>query len=104
MPNFNPREHINGISDDDAQVQSPPHYTVGGYEAIDILRSKLTHQEYQGYLKGNILKYMMRANYKGHHDQDCLKAQWYADELAKTLKHREVQHGTEIDKLGEVPF
>lgn len=110
MPNYNPREHINGLSDDDAQqgeceVVSPAHYTVGGYEALDIIRAKLTPEEYRGYCKGNVLKYVMRSNYKGHHDTDCRKAEFYGRELVSSLRHREVQHGTEAEGLhDDIPF
>lgn len=65
---------------DEGVVDQPPHYTTGGMEAIDVIKAKLTPEEYQGYLKGNVLKYVMRANYKGKHDQDLEKAQWYLDE------------------------
>lgn len=65
----------------DKEVDSPDHYTVGGYEAIDVIRAKLTPEEYRGYLKGNILKYVMRSNYKGQHDTDCKKVAWYSEEL-----------------------
>lgn len=75
----------NGLSDKDADVYSPSHYRVGGYEAIDIIKAKLTPEEYRGYCKGNILKYIMRANYKEHHDQDCRKAAWYSEELSKCV-------------------
>lgn len=74
------------------EVNSPSHYTVGGYEALDVIKAKLTPEEYRGYCKGNILKYVMRANYKEHHDQDCNKAEFYAKELADAIKgtlHRE---------------
>ena len=66
---------------EDLMVDSPPHYTVGGYEALDVIKAKLTPEEYRGYCKGNILKYVMRANYKGAHDIDCSKAEYYAREL-----------------------
>jgi len=67
-------------------VNSPDHYTVGGYEAIDVIRAKLTPEEFRGYCKGNMLKYLMRANYKGHHNKDCQKAAWYASELEEALE------------------
>ena len=73
------------VSYPDDAVNSPPHYTVGGYEAIDVIEAKLTKEEYRGYLKGNALKYLMRANYKGHHNEDIEKAQWYLRRLADTL-------------------
>ena len=61
-------------------INSPMHYKVGGYEAIDVIRAKLTPEEFLGYCKGNVLKYLMRANYKGHHDNDIGKAEWYMKE------------------------
>lgn len=66
-------------------VNNPDHYTVGGYEAIDVIRAKLTDEEFRGYMKGNALKYLMRANYKGHHNQDIEKATWYANTLTRFL-------------------
>jgi hypothetical protein len=71
-------------------VNHPQHYKVGGYEAIDVIRAKLTPEEYRGYCKGAMLKYLMRANYKGSHDQDCEKAEWYAKELVKACQDAEV--------------
>lgn len=68
-----------------SDVTSPPHYTVGGYEALDVIKAKLTKEEYVGYCKGNILKYLMRANYKGAHDQDCAKALYYSDSMMEVL-------------------
>lgn len=64
-------------------VNSPDHYTVGGFEAIDVIEAKLTPEELRGYYKGNALKYLMRANYKGKHSEDCAKAQWYLNRLLK---------------------
>jgi len=82
MPGSEVFKHFNGISDKDAcDVSNPSHYTVGGYEAIDVIKAKLTPEEYRGYCKGNVLKYIMRANYKGHHDKDCQKADYYMCEL-----------------------
>lgn len=65
----------------DDLINSPQHYKVGGYEAIDVIQAKLTPEEFRGYCKGNILKYLMRANYKGKHNQDVGKADWYMERL-----------------------
>jgi len=77
------------------EVNSPVHYTVGGYEALDVIKAKLSPEEFAGYCKGNILKYIMRANYKGHHDTDIEKAAFYSRELA--------EHGKK-ETLPEKPF
>jgi hypothetical protein len=71
------------------EVNSPAHYTVGGYEALDVIKAKLTPEEFIGYCKGNILKYLMRANYKGSHDTDCSKATYYAAEMEEAINGEE---------------
>ena len=64
-------------------VNSPPHYKVGGLETIDILKAKLTKDEFRGYLKGNVIKYATRASYKGSSTEDAGKLAWYAQRLAE---------------------
>jgi hypothetical protein len=63
-------------------VISPPHYTAGGIETIDFIKAKLTHDEFRGYLKGSIIKYLSRANLKGSEDEDYRKASFYSRMLA----------------------
>ncbi len=46
-------------------VNHPAHYTSGGIETIEFIRAKLTPEEFVGYCKGNVLKYVSRANLKG---------------------------------------
>ncbi|BFH14530.1 hypothetical protein J6TS7_44630 [Paenibacillus dendritiformis] len=57
-------------------VERPSHYTVGGIETIDIIRAKLTPEEFSGYCKGNVMKYISRARWKGG-DEDLKKARKY---------------------------
>lgn len=84
-------------------VNNPMHYKVGGCEAIDVIKAKLTPEEYRGYCKGNVLKYLMRANYKEHHDQDIQKAHWYMKELDNALENKEVYRDT-LHLGDEKPF
>lgn len=71
------------------EVHHPEHYTAGGIEALDVLKAKLTPEEYQGYLKGNILKYLLRANFKGSHRKDVGKSVFYAEELLNATQETE---------------
>jgi hypothetical protein len=65
-------------------VNHPPHYTDGSIECIDAIEAQLTPEEYRGYLKGNIVKYVWRERLKG---QDSLsKAAWYLNRLLTTIK------------------
>ena len=67
-------------------VNHPSHYTQGGIETIDYLQAKLTKDEFIGYLKGNILKYMSRANLKNG-TEDYKKAQWYINKLIEVMNN-----------------
>jgi len=64
-------------------VNSPAHYTHGGKETIDLIRESLTEEEFSGYLKGNILKYVCRYKHKGMPLKDLMKCQWYLEKLIK---------------------
>lgn len=61
-------------------VNSPKHYTNGELEVIDILQDKLTSQEFEGFLKGNILKYTFREGIKNG-TEDMKKGAWYMSKL-----------------------
>jgi hypothetical protein len=67
-------------------VNHPQHYTQGGIETIDYLQAKLSHDEFVGYLKGNILKYVSRANMKNG-AEDYKKAQWYVNKLVEVIEN-----------------
>lgn len=62
------------------------YYNVGGIETIDIIQSKLSLEQYQGFLRGTILKYICRAGYKkgAPAANDFAKAAYYSNLLNKT--------------------
>lgn len=66
-------------------VNHPPHYTNGGLEVIDIMQAKMTPEQFEGYLLGQIWKYTMRYRNKNGLE-DLQKAQWYLNRLVDTLK------------------
>lgn len=73
---------INHIQTGDP-VNHPSHYNQGGIETLDLIRLYLTPEEYKGYLKGNIIKYRERSQFKGNAEQDYAKAKFYYDEVSK---------------------
>lgn len=70
-------------------VNHPPHYIrkEGGPECIDAIEAALTEEEYRGYIKGNVMKYLWRERYKDK-DQDLKKAMWYQSRLQRYLEIR----------------
>ena len=69
---------IDGNIMDDV-INHPPHYTVGGIETLEVISAKLTNDQYLGYLLGNVMKYVMRHNYKGKPTEDLKKAKFYLE-------------------------
>ncbi len=60
---------------------NPDHYKNGGIEVIDILKAKLTKDQFDGFLMGNVIKYTLRAGMKNG-AEDLKKAAWYSSMLA----------------------
>lgn len=53
-------------------VNHPPHYTQGGIEVIDFIEAWDLD-----YHRGNAIKYILRAPFKGKAAEDIEKAIWY---------------------------
>ena len=64
------------------EINNPAHYQLfPDMEAIDVIRAALTPVEFAGYLKGNALKYRLRAGDKGPAEKCIAKANWYQNTL-----------------------
>ena len=69
---------------DNQAVLHPKHYDVfPGVEAIEVIASSMTKEEFRGYCKGNMLKYRLRAGNKDPIEQDIAKANTYLELYAK---------------------
>ncbi len=62
-------------------IDHPKHYNMGNIETIDIIESLVENLTgFEGYIIGNILKYLHRYKYKNG-KEDLEKARWYMDKL-----------------------
>lgn len=64
---------------------NPDHYKQGGIECIDAMKASMTAEQFQGYLKGQVIKYLWRLGLKDAAVQDARKAKWYLDRLIVEL-------------------
>lgn len=81
-------------------VNNPAHYDLFPDEqAIDIIERALTPEEYEGYLKGNVLKYRLRAGQKGDAEKCLSKAEWYRNRLFELAEAYEA-----VERLSEMAF
>lgn len=78
---------------------NPDHYKRGGLETIEIMKKKLTPEEFRGKCKGDQYKYLDRRGYKIEKDvdeetwlrnciQECDKQNWYCDAEKQSYKDR----------------
>jgi hypothetical protein len=90
------KEYLDGLN----TTSNPSYYKLGGIEPFAYMRSKMTSEEFQGYLKCNIIKYVSRMGHKiNKHDDidnqednrllsvydDACKIRKYADTLCKEI-------------------
>jgi hypothetical protein len=68
-------------------VNHPAHYGSGSIECIDYLEDFMTKEEFIGYLRGNIGKYLHRWRWKGKPLEDLNKASWYLNKLIGVIEN-----------------
>lgn len=73
------------FKDDDVTTKNNKQYTTLDIEPWDIMKVDFTREEFIGFLKGNILKYLLRK--KGSDLQDFEKIEHYAKKLQEILKN-----------------
>jgi len=64
-------------------VNNPAHYNHKGIECINAIEASMEPSQFKGYLKGNIIKYLWRYEYKNG-TEDLNKARWYLNKLIET--------------------
>ena len=69
-------------------VNHPSHYTSGKIEVIRIMEDQLTDEEYRGYIKGQVIKYVTRERHKNGLE-DLKKAAWYLNRLIQKMEKQQ---------------
>jgi hypothetical protein len=65
--------------DDTGTAATSPHYNSLPIQPIELMEATLTREEFLGYLKGNMIKYAMRAGRKGETQKDVNKYNQYKE-------------------------
>jgi hypothetical protein len=73
--------YFESLPDDTDSVNHPSHYTAGNIECIDYIEDTLSYEEFQGYLRGCMMKYQHRMMSKGSPDTNLEKLLWYGNRL-----------------------
>lgn len=80
-------EYVENTQETEDTVNHPKHYMGRkGIETINFIENSLSEDEFKGYLKGNIIKYISRSGKKTNYIEDLEKAKWYINKLEEVLK------------------
>ena len=63
------------------------HYASKAIQPWDAMQAWMSREEFTGYLRGNVIKYMARCNDKGG-IEDVRKARHYIDKLIEVLEQK----------------
>ena len=77
--------HPSDAPQESCPVENPDHYNTGAIEAIEAIRASMPSEQFFGYLKGNVMKYLWRYDYKEKPIEDLRKADWYLNRLIDVL-------------------
>lgn len=66
-------------------VNHPDHYKQGHIETLALMKAVMSREAYLGFLQGNMIKYTIRAPFKGSKEIDYDKAKFYKDEYDKEM-------------------
>ena len=77
--------HPSDAPQESCPVENPDHYNTGAIEAIEAIRASMPSEQFFGYLKGNVMKYLWRYDYKEKPIEDLRKADWYLNRLIDAL-------------------
>jgi hypothetical protein len=80
---MNIKDGFNGTNANDLQIGGQ-HYKDMGIQPWAVMEAVLTHDEFVGFLKGNVIKYAMRQGKKD--SDDANKARHYAVKLAEVQR------------------
>lgn len=69
-------------------VERPQHYADRKFEVIDIMEDSMSREAFEGFLYGNVIKYIMRYKKKGNQLQDLEKARFYLNKMIELYKQQ----------------
>lgn len=71
-------------------AKAQKHYQQAEIEPIEIMQMYLSPEEFRGFLLGNVIKYTLRAKFKGLPLVDLEKARQYAAWLQHALEGKKI--------------
>lgn len=74
-------------------TEAAKHYQVSDMQPIEIMQSYLPKEQFVGFLRGNVIKYILRMGHKDDTTKEAEKACQYAEWLVKALRDEKIRPG-----------
>lgn len=74
-------------------TEAAKHYQIADMQPIEIMQAYLTKEQFIGFLRGNVIKYILRMGHKDDVIKDAEKACQYAEWLVKALRDERIVPG-----------
>lgn len=75
----------------EGSAKTSSHYQVGTKQPIEIMQEVMTQEEFQGFLRGNVIKYSLRLGHKDAAVKEAAKIEQYAKWLRMTLEGKTIK-------------
>jgi hypothetical protein len=79
----------------DGMAVNQKHYQIAPVEPVEIMQMYLSPEQFQGYLRGNALKYLLRVGHKDESKKEIDKAYQYIKWLRKVVGGETINPGRE---------
>lgn len=84
-------EEVDMYYDTDPDPDVNTHYACVAVQPIEVMQSNMTHEQFVGFLRGNIIKYTCRMGRKDDVTKEAAKIKQYATWLEQALRGEKVQ-------------
>ncbi len=81
-----------------SNVEHPDHYNQNSLETLDVIKGTMSSEQFEGFLVGNILKYISRYKFKNG-AEDLKKARFYLDKLIAVTEVKKHSGNKSTEKL-----
>lgn len=78
------------ISNPEGSAKTSSHYQVASKQPIEIMQEVMSPEAFQGFCRGNVIKYTLRLGHKNEPLKEAAKIEQYAKWLRESLEGKQI--------------
>ena len=88
---FKPKPCCSAKAELEGSAKTSTHYQVGSKQPIEIMQEIMTPEEFQGFCRGNVIKYSLRLGHKDAAVKEAAKIEQYSKWLRMSLEGKTIK-------------